>query len=104
MGYQKQKRARCVIFGDNYARAGAIDYFSETYDLPLSIGNHNNYWIWGPRAGSWDLLIILSDEVGSKSDIFEEVIEMGTVSSKVCHSVRKQSKGVFVQIPESFDS
>jgi hypothetical protein len=81
-GLSEAEKARCVIFGDNYGRAGAIDYFSETYDLPLSIGNHNNYWIWGPRAGSWDLLIILSDEVGSKSDIFEEVIEMGTVSSK----------------------
>jgi hypothetical protein len=78
----EEDKTRCAIFGDNYGRSGAVDYYADQYDLPLSIGRHNNYWIWGPGDYKGDLMIILSDEVGDKSELFEEVIEMGTVHSK----------------------
>ena len=71
----------CSIFGDNYGRSGAVDYFSEKYDLPLAIGRHNNYWIWGPDKYNGKLLIILSDELGDKATLFEEVTDLGTVYS-----------------------
>ena len=76
-----EERQVCSIFGDNYGRSGAIDYFSDKYDLPLSIGRHNNYWIWGPDKFVGKVVIILSSEVGDKADLFEEVMDMGTIES-----------------------
>ncbi|MDZ7604020.1 MAG: hypothetical protein U5K79_00195 [Cyclobacteriaceae bacterium] len=76
-----EERSVCAIFGDNYGRSGAIDYFSDKYDLPLSIGSHNNYWIWGPDNFNGELVIILSDEVGDKADYFEEIRDMGVINS-----------------------
>lgn len=77
-----EDQAKCAIFGDNYGRSGAIDYFADKYDLPLSIGRHNNYWIWGPGDYNGELMIILSNDVGDKNELFEEVTEMGTVYTK----------------------
>jgi hypothetical protein len=72
----------CAIFGDNYGRSGAIDYFSDQYDLPLSIGRHNNYWIWGPGSYNGELLLVCSNDLGDKQELFEEVTEMGTIYTK----------------------
>lgn len=76
------EKKNCAIFGDNYGRSGAVDYFADKYDLPLSIGRHNNYWIWGPGHYNGDLMIILSDHIGDKADLFEEVVEVGEVYTK----------------------
>lgn len=77
-----EEKLVCAIFGDNYGRSGAIDYFADKYDLPLSIGNHNNYWIWGPGEYDGKLLITVSNNIGDKPDHFEQVEEMGVVSSR----------------------
>ena len=75
-------KAKCALFGDNYGRSGAIDFYADKYDLPLSIGRHNNYWIWGPGNYNGELLLLCSDEVGDKAELFEEVIELGEVYTK----------------------
>jgi hypothetical protein len=77
-----EEKSKCAIFGDNYGRSGTVDYYADKYDLPLSIGRHNNYWIWGPGHFTGELMIILSDEVGDKDELFEEVTEVGTVYTK----------------------
>jgi len=76
-----EEKQECSIFGDNYGRSGAIDYFSDKYDLPLSIGRHNNYWIWGPDKFDGKIVIILGDAVGDKAELFEEVQDMGIIKS-----------------------
>ena len=68
-----EDQAKCAIFGDNYGRCGAIDFYSSKYDLPKSIGRHNNYWIWGPREYTGELMIILGGDLKGKTDIFESV-------------------------------
>ncbi len=78
----KEDQAKCAIFGDNYGRSGAVDYYADKYKLPLSIGGHNNYWIWGPGNYDGKLLLLLSNDIGDKAELFDEVIEMGIVHSK----------------------
>jgi hypothetical protein len=78
----EEEQATCVIMGDNYGRSGAIDYFADKYDLPLGIGRHNNYWIWGPGDYNGELMLLLSDEIGDKEELFEEVTELETVYTK----------------------
>jgi hypothetical protein len=60
------QRARCAIFyTTNYGEAGAIDFFGPRYGLPPAISSHNNYWLWGPRGATGEVVIIVG---GSRHD------------------------------------
>jgi 4-amino-4-deoxy-L-arabinose transferase-like glycosyltransferase len=52
-----QDRAKAVFFGNNYGEAAAIDVFGEKLGLPPAIGDHNNYWLWGPRGSDGSVII-----------------------------------------------
>ena len=54
-----ESRAKTAIFGSNFAEAGAVDLFGPQYGLPKSIGVHQNYWFWGPRDYTGEIMIIL---------------------------------------------
>jgi hypothetical protein len=56
-----EEQRRTAIFANNYGEAAAIDFFGPRYGLPKSIGNHQNYWIWGPRQYTGESLIVLGD-------------------------------------------
>lgn len=79
-----EDRQKCAIFADNYGRCGAIDFFGKAYGLPDSIGRHNNYWIWGPREYTGELVIILGGDLEDKQKSFESVEVAGVVSCKYC--------------------
>ncbi|MEO8025073.1 MAG: glycosyltransferase family 39 protein [Bryobacteraceae bacterium] len=53
-------KVRAGIFAGNYGEAGAIDFFGPKYSLPKAISGHQNYYLWGPRDYSGEVLIILS--------------------------------------------
>lgn len=53
-------RVRAGILAGNYGEAGAIDFFGPKYGLPKAISGHQNYFLWGPRDYSGDVLVILS--------------------------------------------
>jgi hypothetical protein len=75
---------KCVIFSNNYGRCGAIDFFGAQYGLPKSIGEHNNYWIWGPRDFNGELLIILGGSMDEHVGDFESVEQVGVSDCKYC--------------------
>lgn len=66
--------ARCAIFCQNYMQAGAIDFYGGQYRLPQAISGHNNFWLWGMRGYTGDVLIVLGSNAGDLKD-FEEVTE-----------------------------
>ena len=74
-----EERADCAIFASNYGRAGAIDFFGKAYGLPDAIGDHNNYWIWGPRGHTGKLVIVLGRSLGERASMFESVEVAATV-------------------------
>ncbi len=80
----EDEKADCAIFGDNYGRSAAVDYFGEEYGLPKAIGRHNNYWLWGQRGYSGRTVIILGGDLEDKQEVFEEVQIAGTVTSRYC--------------------
>jgi hypothetical protein len=88
-------RAKCAIFGDNYGRCGAIDFFGKQYGLPKSIGRHNNYWLWGPRQYNGELMIILGGDLEDKQKIFESVEVAGIAGCDYCIPYEKNLR-VFV--------
>jgi hypothetical protein len=69
-----EDRAKAVVFGRNYAEAGAIDYFGPALGLPPAISTHNAYWMWGPGAYDGSLLIVIgpvSDAVAAEFESFQ---------------------------------
>ncbi|MHB1673391.1 MAG: ArnT family glycosyltransferase [Acidobacteriaceae bacterium] len=72
-------RAKVGIFCNNYGEAGAIDLFGPKYGLPPAISGHQNYYFWGPRGYSGDVLIVIGE---SKSDMLrycDSVQQVGQV-------------------------
>jgi MFS family permease len=56
-----EEQRKTAIFANNYGDGGAIDFFGPRYGLPKAIGNHQNYWIWGPREYTGESLIVLGE-------------------------------------------
>ncbi len=36
-----------------------VDFFGPRYGLPPAISKHNQYWIWGPRNYTVEIMIVL---------------------------------------------
>jgi hypothetical protein len=80
-----EEKAKCFIFGHNYGRCASIDFFGPRYGLPKSIGLHNNYWIWGPRDCSGEIMIVLGGDMTDLQSRFESVELAGRVArSEYC--------------------
>jgi hypothetical protein len=56
-----EEQQRTAIFGSNFGDAGAIDHFGPQYGLPKAIGDHQTYWLWGPRDYTGESLIVMGD-------------------------------------------
>jgi hypothetical protein len=53
------ERAKAGVLAGTYGDAGAIDFFGARYGLPKSISPHQNYYYWGPRQYTGEILILL---------------------------------------------
>ncbi len=53
------ERAKTGILAGTYGDAGAIDFFGPRYGLPKSISPHQNYYYWGQRQYTGEILILL---------------------------------------------
>jgi hypothetical protein len=60
-------RAQAVVITSNYGEAAAIEFF--TPDVPV-ISRHNQYWLWGPRGYSGNVLIDVNGDCGAKQHLF----------------------------------
>jgi 4-amino-4-deoxy-L-arabinose transferase-like glycosyltransferase len=73
-----EERADAVFFANNFGEAAAVDVFAKPWGLPPSISTHNNYYLWGPRGHSGEVVIHLG---GRREDLL-----------KVCASVEAMGK------------
>ncbi|HZI94842.1 MAG TPA: glycosyltransferase family 39 protein [Patescibacteria group bacterium] len=83
-GLDEADRKRCVIFAQNYGEAGAIELFGGRYGLPPVVSNHNNYWLWGPRDSSGDLVIVVGGDRSDEEADFNEVSQAGLFECRYC--------------------
>jgi len=72
-------KAKCAIFGQNYGQAGAIDFYGKRYGLPKAISAHQNYYLWGPRGATGEVMIVLDDDRETLLKIFDQVEEVAVV-------------------------
>jgi hypothetical protein len=54
-----EEQAKAAIFCDNYGQAGAIDFFGPRYGLPEAISGHQNYFLWGPRNYTGEIVVLV---------------------------------------------
>ena len=74
-----EDRAHTAIFGNNYAEAGAIDFYGPKYGLPAAVSSHQNYWYWGPRDYDGGIVIVLGSDSTGDREHFRSVEVAGHV-------------------------
>jgi hypothetical protein len=76
-----EDQARVGIFCQNYGQAGAIDLFGPKHGLPPAISGHQNYFLWGPRGHTGDVMIVLNTDSDDERAQFASVEDLGPVDS-----------------------
>ena len=66
-------REKAVFFGHNYGESAAIDVFGPSLGLPPAIGDHNSYWLWGPRGHDGSVMIVVGGERDDYARKFDSV-------------------------------
>ena len=54
-----------TILTRDYGQASAIDFLGSRYGLPHAISGHNNYFLYGPRGASGDVVITVGIDAAS---------------------------------------
>lgn len=75
------EQRRAGIFCQNYGQAGAIDFFGPKYGLPRAISGHQNYYFWGPRDYTGEVMLILDGDARDEREQFRTVQDLGVVDS-----------------------
>ena len=89
-----QERAKTAIFGNDYGESGAIDFYGPKLGLPKSIGNHLNYWYWGPRHYTGEIMIVLGDTRQGVERHFDSVEAVGEVGHP--YAMRQEHFTIFL--------
>ena len=74
-------RQRVGIFCQDYGQAGAVDFFGRKQGLPPALSGHQNYFLWGPRGYTGELLFVLDWPDGKEAEQFASVEDLGVVGS-----------------------
>jgi len=74
-GLPAAERARACIFAGNYGEAGAIDFFGGRHGLPKAISAHQNYFFWGPRDCTGEVVVLLQVSREDALEVFGRVEE-----------------------------
>ena len=73
------ERRTTAVFANDYAEAGAIDFFGPKYGLPAAISKHETYWLWGPRDYTGKTVIVLGSDGEGDREHFQSVQAVGRV-------------------------
>ncbi len=76
-----EEQKRTAIFGNNYGQAAAVDFFGPQYGLPKAISGHQNYFLWGPRDYTGEIVILLGEEENAARKHFESVTVAATLNN-----------------------
>jgi len=79
-----EEKAQCAIMANNYGEAGAIDFYGPKYGLPRAISGHNNYWLWGPRGATGEVVIRLGGALEAMRESYAGVTQAGVFHDDYC--------------------
>ena len=81
-----EDQAKAAIFCDNYGQAGAIDFFGSPYGLPKAISGHQNYFLWGPRGYTGEIVILVGQPEAEARKEFDSVEVAATLDIPYAYS------------------
>jgi len=73
------EQAKTAIFSNGWGEAAAVDFFGPKYGLPKAISPHNQFWIWGPRNYTGEIVIVLHSDGRGDREHFQSVQDMGAI-------------------------
>ncbi len=76
-----EEQSKTAIFATNYGEAGAIDFFGGRYGLPKAICTHQNYFLWGPRSYTGEIVIRIGTKPEDARDNYESVSVAATLDN-----------------------
>jgi hypothetical protein len=76
-----EEQSKTAIFASNYGEAGAIDFFGSRYGLPKAICTHQNYFLWGPRDYTGEIVIRIGKKPEDARDYYESVSVAATLDN-----------------------
>jgi hypothetical protein len=76
-----EERAKAGVFAQNFGEAGAIDILGRKYGLPPALSGNQNYFFWGPRGYTGEVLIVLDDDDDDLTSLFASVEDKGPVGT-----------------------
>jgi hypothetical protein len=80
------EQSKTAIFCDNYGQAGAIDFFGPRYGLPKALSGHQNYFFWGPRGYSGEIMILVGQSEADARKEFASVEVAATLNIPYAYS------------------
>ena len=86
-----EEQQRAAIFGSNYGQAAAVDFFGPQYGLPKAISGHQNYFLWGPRHYTGDIVILLGEEESEAREVFDSVTVAATLNNPYAYRYENRS-------------
>jgi 4-amino-4-deoxy-L-arabinose transferase-like glycosyltransferase len=89
-----EEQAKTAIFCQNYGQAAAIDFFGPRYGLPKAISGHQNYFLWGPRNYTGEIVIVVGDDEEGAQDDFRSVEVAATQSNK--YAFRYETRPILI--------
>ena len=75
------EQQRTAIYGTNYGQAAAVDFFGPQYGLPKAISGHQNYFLWGPRHYTGEIMILMGEKEDEARKHFESVTVAATLNN-----------------------
>ena len=81
-----EDQSKTAIFCDNYGQAAAIDFFGPRYGLPKAISGHQNYFLWGPRNYTGEIVIVVGQAEEDVRQYFSSVEAAATVDVPYAYS------------------
>ena len=79
----ENEQAKAAIYTDNYGEAGAIDLFGAQYGLPKAICANQSYFLWGPRAYTGEIMILVgSESVDAAKPLFQSVEAAAEINNR----------------------
>jgi hypothetical protein len=72
------QRAQAAILTRDYGQASALDFFGPAYGLPRALSGHNNYFLYGTRGYSGQVVLALGMDPNLLRGEWRDVIRVGT--------------------------
>ena len=80
----EEERTGAAVFGSWFGDTGAVNFFGRDAGLPPAISGHNNYWLWGPREFSGNVMIVIARSDSRLAELFERVDRVASVGCRYC--------------------